>query len=146
MPGLVLAAWLCIYTFCKIKIRVCLQLNIGLYVPSSTEFWIDCYVIYCKLITMEKYYIIFLICISCFFFEQIVKTPIILSVIFFLSPLYHYLHITTFHFLFGCQEDKEALAGYLSLHQCTEGLIIMWTPNQLMNGCCDETQDETDRR
>ncbi|CAG5128630.1 unnamed protein product, partial [Candidula unifasciata] len=43
------------------------------------------------------------------------------------------------------REDKEALAGYLSLHQSSEGLIIMWTPNQLMNGCCVEETDETDR-
>ncbi|BFZ04787.1 hypothetical protein BsWGS_07825 [Bradybaena similaris] len=43
------------------------------------------------------------------------------------------------------REDREALAGYLSLHQSSEGLIIMWTPNQLMNGCCVEATDETDR-
>ncbi|CAL1537719.1 unnamed protein product [Lymnaea stagnalis] len=43
------------------------------------------------------------------------------------------------------REDKEALAGYLSLHQSSDGLIIMWTPNQLMNGCCEDTADETDR-
>lgn len=42
-------------------------------------------------------------------------------------------------------ENKEALAGYLSLHQSSEGLIIMWTPNQLMNGCCEDSKDETDR-
>ncbi|GFO01147.1 small G protein signaling modulator 1 [Plakobranchus ocellatus] len=42
-------------------------------------------------------------------------------------------------------ENKEALAGYLSLHQSSEGLIIMWTPNQLMNGCCEDSRDETDR-
>ncbi|KAK3084137.1 hypothetical protein FSP39_008789 [Pinctada imbricata] len=43
------------------------------------------------------------------------------------------------------KEDLEALAGYLSLHQSAEGLTIMWTPNQLMNGCCEEETDETDR-
>ncbi|XP_059169262.1 small G protein signaling modulator 1-like [Physella acuta] len=43
------------------------------------------------------------------------------------------------------KEDKEALAGYLSLHQSSDGLIIMWTPNQLMNGCCEDSADETDR-
>ncbi|KAK3771333.1 hypothetical protein RRG08_024289 [Elysia crispata] len=42
-------------------------------------------------------------------------------------------------------ENKEALAGYLSLHQSSEGLIIMWTPNQLMNGCCEDSREETDR-
>lgn len=44
------------------------------------------------------------------------------------------------------REDTETLAGYLSLHQSAEGLVIMWTPNQLMNGCCDESTDDTDRR
>ncbi|KAK7474549.1 hypothetical protein BaRGS_00034194 [Batillaria attramentaria] len=43
------------------------------------------------------------------------------------------------------REDTETLAGYLSLHQSSEGLVIMWTPNQLMNGCCDDTTEETDR-
>ncbi|KAI8740035.1 small G protein signaling modulator 1 [Biomphalaria glabrata] len=43
------------------------------------------------------------------------------------------------------KEDKEALPGYLSLHQSSDGLIIMWTPNQLMNGCCEDATDETDR-
>lgn len=32
-------------------------------------------------------------------------------------------------------EHLEAMPGYLSLHQNPEGLIIKWTPNQLMNGC-----------
>jgi len=44
------------------------------------------------------------------------------------------------------KEGVEAFQGYLSLHQTVEGLTIMWTPNQLMNGCCEETTDETDRR
>ncbi|KAL8561077.1 hypothetical protein ACOMHN_031021 [Nucella lapillus] len=43
------------------------------------------------------------------------------------------------------REDTETLAGYLSLHQSAEGLVIMWTPNQLMNGCCDESTEDTDR-
>ncbi|XP_071093695.1 small G protein signaling modulator 1-like isoform X5 [Haliotis cracherodii] len=43
------------------------------------------------------------------------------------------------------KEDIGHLAGYLSLHQSGEGLMIMWTPNQLMNGCCDEVGEETDR-
>ncbi|XP_069135231.1 small G protein signaling modulator 1-like isoform X4 [Argopecten irradians] len=43
------------------------------------------------------------------------------------------------------KEDVEALAGYLSLHQSAMGLTIMWTPNQLMNGCCEEESDEKDR-
>ncbi|CAG0890963.1 unnamed protein product [Darwinula stevensoni] len=34
--------------------------------------------------------------------------------------------------------EVEALAGYLSLHQTVEGLLMRWTPNQLMNGCCEE--------
>lgn len=40
------------------------------------------------------------------------------------------------------------MAGYLSLHQAYEGLTIKWTPNQLMNGCCEETEEdsEVDRR
>ncbi|XP_035206832.1 small G protein signaling modulator 1-like, partial [Stegodyphus dumicola] len=33
------------------------------------------------------------------------------------------------------KEHLEAMPGYLSLHQNPEGLIIKWTPNQLMNGC-----------
>ncbi|XP_025089142.1 small G protein signaling modulator 1-like isoform X9 [Pomacea canaliculata] len=44
------------------------------------------------------------------------------------------------------REDTEALPGYLSLHQSAEGLIIMWTPNQLMNGCCEQVTEDTDRR
>ncbi|XP_070204553.1 small G protein signaling modulator 1-like isoform X3 [Littorina saxatilis] len=43
------------------------------------------------------------------------------------------------------REDTETLAGYLSLHQSAEGLVIMWTPNQLMNGCCDDSTEDTDR-
>jgi hypothetical protein len=42
------------------------------------------------------------------------------------------------------QKDRE-LAGYLSLHLNTTGLILKWTPNQLMNSndsqvLCDESQ------
>ncbi|KAK6191324.1 hypothetical protein SNE40_003045 [Patella caerulea] len=44
------------------------------------------------------------------------------------------------------KEDVAALAGYLSLHQCTDGLMIMWTPNQLMNGCCEQVDEDADRR
>ncbi|XP_041347892.1 small G protein signaling modulator 1-like isoform X3 [Gigantopelta aegis] len=43
------------------------------------------------------------------------------------------------------KEDVKPLAGYLSLHESPDGLIIMWTPNQLMNGCCEATDEETDR-
>lgn len=33
------------------------------------------------------------------------------------------------------QKDvAEPMPGYLSLHQTAAGLIIKWTPNQLMNG------------
>ena len=44
------------------------------------------------------------------------------------------------------KEGVEALQGYLSLHQTVDGLTIMWTPNQLMNGCCEETDEDLDRR
>ncbi|XP_052800781.1 small G protein signaling modulator 1-like isoform X2 [Mya arenaria] len=43
------------------------------------------------------------------------------------------------------KEGMEALQGYLSLHQTVEGLTIMWTPNQLMNGCCEDQDEEMDR-
>ncbi|XP_054167944.1 small G protein signaling modulator 1-like isoform X2 [Oppia nitens] len=33
------------------------------------------------------------------------------------------------------RENMEAIPGYLSLHSTHIGLIIKWTPNQLMNGC-----------
>ncbi|XP_052224639.1 small G protein signaling modulator 1-like [Dreissena polymorpha] len=46
--------------------------------------------------------------------------------------------------LVQAKEGAEALQGYLSLHQTVEGLTIMWTPNQLMNGCCEQPED-TDR-
>ncbi|XP_053210334.1 small G protein signaling modulator 2-like isoform X3 [Panonychus citri] len=32
------------------------------------------------------------------------------------------------------RENLEAIPGYLSLHQTPAGLVIKWTPNQLMNG------------
>ncbi|XP_045467342.1 small G protein signaling modulator 1-like [Harmonia axyridis] len=35
------------------------------------------------------------------------------------------------------------MLGYLSLHQTPTGLIIKWTPNQLMNGFTDEVQDKS---
>ena len=45
------------------------------------------------------------------------------------------------------KEDVEPLAGYLSLHQGFDGLCLKWTPNQLMNGCCEEEDDQAiDRR
>ncbi|CAI9744344.1 Hypothetical predicted protein [Octopus vulgaris] len=43
------------------------------------------------------------------------------------------------------KEDIEALPGYLSLHQSAEGLTIKWTPNQLMNGCYEDKEDDFDR-
>lgn len=43
------------------------------------------------------------------------------------------------------KEDVEALPGYLSLHQSAEGLTIKWTPNQLMNGCYEDKEDDFDR-
>ncbi|XP_053375444.1 small G protein signaling modulator 1-like isoform X2 [Mercenaria mercenaria] len=43
------------------------------------------------------------------------------------------------------KEGVEALPGYLSLHQTVEGLTIMWTPNQLMNGCCEVKDEDLDR-
>lgn len=36
----------------------------------------------------------------------------------------------------------EPMLGYLSLHQTPTGLIIKWTPNQLMSGCAEEVQDK----
>ncbi|CAH1990743.1 unnamed protein product [Acanthoscelides obtectus] len=38
---------------------------------------------------------------------------------------------------------QEPMPGYLSLHQTAHGLTIKWTPNQLMNGFVDETQDKS---
>ncbi|KAK9892337.1 hypothetical protein WA026_019791 [Henosepilachna vigintioctopunctata] len=35
------------------------------------------------------------------------------------------------------------MLGYLSLHQTPIGLIIKWTPNQLMNGFAEEVQDKS---
>ncbi|CAL8137374.1 unnamed protein product [Orchesella dallaii] len=35
------------------------------------------------------------------------------------------------------KDGSEPLAGYLSLHQCGEALLLKWTPNQLMNGCTE---------
>lgn len=32
---------------------------------------------------------------------------------------------------------NEPIAGYLSLHQCSDLLTLKWTPNQLMNGGMD---------
>lgn len=40
----------------------------------------------------------------------------------------------------------EPLAGYLSLHQGPDGLTVKWTPNQLMNGGCDDEDAAVDRR
>ncbi|XP_071179401.1 small G protein signaling modulator 1-like isoform X2 [Mytilus edulis] len=44
------------------------------------------------------------------------------------------------------KEDVESLAGYLSLHQSAGGLTVMWTPNQLMNGCIKDEEEDVDRR
>ncbi|VDI72928.1 Hypothetical predicted protein [Mytilus galloprovincialis] len=43
------------------------------------------------------------------------------------------------------KEDVESLAGYLSLHQSAGGLTVMWTPNQLMNGCIKDEEEDVDR-
>lgn len=40
------------------------------------------------------------------------------------------------------KEQMEAMPGYMSLHQTTEGLVIKWTPNHLMNGCCPDTTED----
>ncbi|KAL1501277.1 hypothetical protein ABEB36_006628 [Hypothenemus hampei] len=40
-------------------------------------------------------------------------------------------------------EVTEPMPGYLSLHQTPSGLTIKWTPNQLMNGFSDESQDKS---
>ncbi|XP_030747577.1 small G protein signaling modulator 1-like [Sitophilus oryzae] len=37
----------------------------------------------------------------------------------------------------------EPMPGYLSLHQTPSGLTIKWTPNQLMNGFTEESQDKS---
>lgn len=37
---------------------------------------------------------------------------------------------------------KEPIPGYLSLHQTATSLIIKWTPNELMNGYVEESQDK----
>uniref|UniRef100_A0A8D8Q3K9 Small G protein signaling modulator 1 n=1 Tax=Cacopsylla melanoneura TaxID=428564 RepID=A0A8D8Q3K9_9HEMI len=43
-----------------------------------------------------------------------------------------------------CPKDvPEPMAGYLSLHQASYTLMIKWTPNQLMNGYCDDSQDKS---
>ncbi|RWS04199.1 small G protein signaling modulator 1-like protein, partial [Dinothrombium tinctorium] len=41
------------------------------------------------------------------------------------------------------RENTEPMPGYLSLHQTPNGLVIKWTPNQLMNGSslCENTAD-----
>ncbi|XP_023310315.1 small G protein signaling modulator 2-like [Anoplophora glabripennis] len=40
-------------------------------------------------------------------------------------------------------EVSEPMPGYLSLHQTAHGLTIKWTPNQLMNGFIEESQDKS---
>nr|KAF6417120.1 small G protein signaling modulator 2 [Molossus molossus] len=40
------------------------------------------------------------------------------------------------------KEDMEAVPGYLSLHQSSEGLTLKWTPNQLMNGTLGDSELE----
>jgi len=61
--------------------------------------------------------------------------------LFFSDKFKVFLHITWMQ-----KEDIEPLAGYLSLHQNPEGLTIKWTPNQLMNGCCEDESSAIDRR
>ena len=43
------------------------------------------------------------------------------------------------------KEHLELMPGYMSLHQTPEGLVIKWTPNNLMNGCSTETHIEDKR-
>ena len=52
----------------------------------------------------------------------------------------------TNHLTLKQKEDVEKLAGYLSLHQGPEGLSVKWTPNQLMNGCSEDGEEDIDRR
>ncbi|KAF8765069.1 Small G protein signaling modulator 1 like protein [Argiope bruennichi] len=42
------------------------------------------------------------------------------------------------------KEHLEPMPGYLSLHQNPDGLIIKWTPNQLMNGCYSTSDSSSD--
>lgn len=59
----------------------------------------------------------------------------------------HALSFDEFIFLVLQKEDVEPLAGYLSLHQNSDGLALKWTPNQLMNGGGSEEDESTvDRR
>ena len=39
-------------------------------------------------------------------------------------------------------DDLEPMPGYLSLHQEANGLIIKWTPNQLINGRTGQNSSE----
>lgn len=41
------------------------------------------------------------------------------------------------------KDDLEPLPGYLSLHQETYGLIVKWTPNQLINGRASQNSTES---
>ncbi|KAG8189167.1 hypothetical protein JTE90_018459 [Oedothorax gibbosus] len=41
------------------------------------------------------------------------------------------------------KEHLEPMPGYLSLHQNPDGLILKWTPNQLMNGVDGSSTDST---
>ncbi|KAK7598263.1 hypothetical protein V9T40_006498 [Parthenolecanium corni] len=41
------------------------------------------------------------------------------------------------------KDMKEPIPGYLSLHQTATSLIIKWTPNELMNGYVEESQDKS---
>jgi len=45
--------------------------------------------------------------------------------------------------VFVCTQnsDVELLAGYLSLHQDGDQLLVKWTPNQLMNGCSEDADE-----
>ncbi|KAL7642157.1 UNVERIFIED_CONTAM: hypothetical protein RMT77_006717 [Armadillidium vulgare] len=41
------------------------------------------------------------------------------------------------------KEHVEPMPGYLSLHQIVDSLVIKWTPNHLMNGCCGDSQNKS---
>ena len=61
-----------------------------------------------------------------------------------LLKLFH-VHLCVFVNIVCQKEDVAPLAGYLSLHQNAEGLVLKWTPNQLMNGGSEEDDVTVDR-